>query len=57
MPTLEEVAHIKKKDDLYTDSCIMWSLDHIYKYSLIIEPRDAKPPKTKTSKTKKSAYD
>lgn len=55
MPTPEEVAHIKKKEDLYSDSCFMWSLDHIYKYSLIIEPRNAKPPKTKAAKAKKYA--
>lgn len=56
MPTLEEVAHKKKKEDLYSDSCFMWSLDHIYKYSLIIEPRDAKPPKPKTAKPKKPGF-
>jgi len=54
MPSPEEAAREKKKEDLYSDSCFMWSLDHIYKYSLIIEPRDGKPPKAKTAKSKKS---
>jgi hypothetical protein len=55
MPSPEEAAREKKKEDLYADSCFMWSLDHIYKYSLIIEPRDGKPPKAKTAKPKKYA--
>jgi hypothetical protein len=55
IPTPEELAREKKKDDLYADKCFMWSLDAIYKYSLVIEPRDGKPPKTKSTKPKKSS--
>jgi hypothetical protein len=55
MPPPEEAAREKKKEDLYADTCFMWNLDSIYKYSLIIEPRDGKPPKAKSAKPKKYA--